>query len=537
MTRQAMVGIFTVVGLLGLFVIFFVLANIGTQGRYKVGVHFKSAAGLHKGALVYESGVIVGTVDRTVLLPEDFTVEVILSINNGVDIPRDAKFVVAAPLTGDTSLEIVPPRGAGSATGNTAILPRTILPLDQQPQTNPPTVTELLEQGQGQIARLDRMLGELERREPLLLDTLQSALRNANELTSNGNRQFTHITQRLSTMMDSLSVAMDASGKNIVSLTGRLDAEVGRNSGQFDSIVGSLNRTARSLNATVDSMRELANNREVRQNLIDTTRGLAQTATTIGAITEDLHRVTGNDQTQAQMRDTVAKVNAPTQKLNSLRGAIGGRRSVYGVDRAATPAPAPAATATARPGGVPPPRSGPLPSASGTPVAANGPPDSSLPPDVRARLSGVTRNLIAIQIRVSQLDKPKAGVGGTPLLTTDRGPQSDFNVIALPRGRTSLLTGANDIGSAGTTTFNLAMRENLGTNLQIGGGVLYSRLGVLGRYEPGPFSVEARLYDVRRPTFDAYGGFKLAPGVELFGGERDALRSARRTVFGLQLQF
>jgi ABC-type transporter Mla subunit MlaD len=542
MNRQTIVGIFTIIALAGLFGIFLVLANVGTQGRYKVGVHFKSAAGLHRGALVYESGVIVGTVDKTILLPEDFTVEVVLAINNSVDIPRDAKFVVAAPLTGDVSIEIVPPRGANTVTGATAILPHALLPLDQQPQgTNPPTITDLLEQGQGQVKRLDRMLAELERREPELLDTLQSSLRNANELTSNGNRQMTQITQKLSAMMDTLSVAMDSSGKNIVSLTGRLDSEVARNSGQVDSIVALLNRTARSLNATVDSMRDLANNREVRQNLIDTTRGLAQTATTIGAITEDLHRVTGNDQTQAQMRDTVANVNAATQKLNSLLGSLGGRSSVYGVDRGATPAP----VATVRPPGAPgapgapvplPPRSGPVPSASGSPSAVADTKET-VSPDVRARLGSITRNLLAIQIRVSQLDKPKPGSFGSPILTTDRGPQTDFNVVALPRGRTSLLTGANDIGAAGTTTWNLALRQAMGNNIQIGGGVLSSRLGVLGRYEPGPFSVEARFYDVRRPTFDAYAGFKLVPGVELFGGERDALRSGRRTVFGLQLQF
>ena len=70
MNRQALVGIFTIVALVGLFGVFLVLANVGTQGRYKIGVHFKSAAGLHKGALVYESGVVVGVVDQTNLLPE-----------------------------------------------------------------------------------------------------------------------------------------------------------------------------------------------------------------------------------------------------------------------------------------------------------------------------------------------------------------------------------------------------------------------------------------------------------------------------------
>ena len=38
-------------------------------------------------------------------------------------------------------------------------------------------------------------------------------------------------------------------------------------------------------------------------------------------------------------------------------------------------------------------------------------------------------------------------------------------------------------------------------------------------------------------NLDAVAGLKLTPQTELFGGERDALRSGRRTEFGLQLQF
>ena len=176
MNRQAIVGIFTIVALLGLFGVFIVLENYGTQGRYKIGVHFKSAAGLHRGALVYESGVVVGVVDQTNLLPEDFTVEVILAINNNVDVPRTARFLIQAPLTGDSTLEIVPPvpvpQPAGiaaptNAPAAVAVLPRQVLPLDQQPQgTNPATIQDLLDQGQGEVRRLDKMLADPDLRQP-----------------------------------------------------------------------------------------------------------------------------------------------------------------------------------------------------------------------------------------------------------------------------------------------------------------------------------------------------------------------------------
>ncbi len=199
MNRQAIVGLFTLLGLVALFAVFLILANVGPGGRYQTAVHFKSAAGLHKGALVYESGVIVGVVEQTRLLPEDFTVDIIMGINNNVDIPRNSRFLIAAPLTGDATVEIVPPPPSPRPTGlvgptpapqTAALLPRQVLPIEQQPEgTNPATIGDLLELGQGEVHRLDRILGQLEASEPKLLASLQSALYNANDLTKQGSQR------------------------------------------------------------------------------------------------------------------------------------------------------------------------------------------------------------------------------------------------------------------------------------------------------------------------------------------------------------
>src|SRR5215469_11235966 len=173
MTKQAQVGAFAIMALLLLFGIFYVITDFNTRHTgYRVGIHFQSAAGLHSGALVYFSGVTVGTVDSITLLPDN-TVDVILAINRDVDIPRASRFLIQAPLTGDPNLLIVPPvpqpRPAG-VTGPTpappavALLERQVLPIDQQPQgTNTATIADLLEQGQGEIKRLDSMLADLEK--------------------------------------------------------------------------------------------------------------------------------------------------------------------------------------------------------------------------------------------------------------------------------------------------------------------------------------------------------------------------------------
>jgi ABC-type transporter Mla subunit MlaD len=521
-----------ILGLAALFGFALLLANVGTGGRYQTAVHFKSAAGLHRGALVYESGVIVGVVDQTRLLPEDFTVDVILAINNTVDIPRNSRFLIAAPLTGDTTLEIVPPAAALGATGPVgaapvapavALLPREVLPLEQQPQgTNPATIGDLLEEGQGEVHRLDRMLAELEVSEPRLLNSLQTALNNANELTGDGSKRLFRLVDRLDALTASLQVAMQAGSKNLVDMTGQLDATVRSNRGNVDTMFSMLAKSSVALNDTVDQVRALAVNPQLHQNLLDVTKGLAQTATTIGAITQDFRTVTGNPQTQAQLRDTIANTDAATQKLNALLRSFGATSHVYGVDPGATPAPAPVATR--------------VPAAAGDAPLRAAPTAATVSRDAGG-LAGIAHQLIAIQFRLSELDAARPAGGGQPLLqTTNRGPQTDVGATLLPGASTSFYAGANDIGTP-QTSWNATLTQTVAPHLRLGGGVLYSNLGALAQYQPGPLGLETRIYDLRFPTVDAYANLKVTHGLQVFGGERDLTHAARHSVFGLQLQF
>ena len=174
---------------------------------------------------------------------------------------------------------------------------------------------------------------------------------------------------------------------------------------------------------------------------------------------------------------------------------------------------------------VPPPALGtPQPLPQSTPNTAR----------VNAGLAKIVKNLIAVQLRLSYLNKQMIA-GPTALLTADRGPQADINAILLPRGDVSLMTGANDIG--GKTTYNLTAIKTISPGIRIGGGVLYSQLGALASFDAGYAGAEARLYNLRNPIFDFYGNFNVAEWAKIFLGERDVTRPDRRTVFGLQLQF
>ena len=124
------------------------------------------------GGIVYESGVSVGTVEQIVLEP-DFNVDVILAIRSNVSIPRDARFSIEQPLTGDPTLHISPPTPSLSSVGGTAtappaqteILPRRVLPLADQPRGQTPiAISDVLQQGVSEFQRVDRLLAKLQQR-------------------------------------------------------------------------------------------------------------------------------------------------------------------------------------------------------------------------------------------------------------------------------------------------------------------------------------------------------------------------------------
>jgi hypothetical protein len=118
-------------------------------------------------------------------------------------------------------------------------------------------------------------------------------------------------------------------------------------------------------------------------------------------------------------------------------------------------------------------------------------------------------------------------------LTADRGLTSDFNAIILPNNRTSLVAGVNDLGYAATG--NLLLLNHLG-QLNYGGGVEYSQLGLYGGIATRPVGFDARLYDLRHPTLDTYLYLSPARKLQFFGGGRDLLYTDRRAVFGLQFE-
>jgi hypothetical protein len=242
---------------------------------------------------------------------------------------------------------------------------------------------------------------------------------------------------------------------------------------------------------------------------LTTTQSIADTTQTLAAMTKDLRTITGDPKTQAQMRDTIANLDAVMQKANSLLGQLGGTSNVPGVDNAASPAPGASAAPS---GGVSP----------------------TMRDRLRGKLASLAHNLVAIQLRLSEL-APQRVSTLNPVLTKSQGPLGDLNLVLLPHANTSVMVGANAIGN--NTTWNAVLQQRKG-DFQFGAGVLYSQIGVLAQYAPlRGFGLETRVYDLTYPMIDLYGNLHIAPGMQLFFGQRDVTHSSRRNTFGLQYQF
>jgi ABC-type transporter Mla subunit MlaD len=540
MSKQAIVGLFTLLGLGAIFGVFYVITDFGARGGgYQVGVRFRSAAGLRSGASVSLAGVPIGAVDHIELKP-DYTTEVVLAISKGYEIPNGSRFIIQAPLTGEPVVLIEPPRDLAV---NAPTLPHGVLPYDQQPRgVNPADFSALFEQGQGEIKRLDDILSKLQRAEPDLLAQLSESLANANRLTRHADQSLTTVTDRFTSIADSLQGPLRDAGANVVDLTSTLDRTTKRDTVQVDQLLAQLQHTSKSFGETVDSLHDVATNPAVKKNLVDTTRDFALTAKTFAELTNDLRNVTSNPQTQAQLRDTVAQIDATTQKVDSLVGGLGGTSSVYGVDPGATPAPG----GTPYPPGFVPtsmpaiPKAGTYETAAPTSVnASGGAPRATGLSALKARLNSFTKDLVELQVRVGVLSPLRPGSynrNTSPLLTPDRGPQSDFNLFLLPKAHTGLEAGLNDIGSNGTSTGNLLLVSRSGP-LTYSGGILYSRLGATASIGTKALGLEERIYDLRHPTLDSYLNLNAASKFQIFGGERDVTHAQRRTVFGIQTEF
>jgi phospholipid/cholesterol/gamma-HCH transport system substrate-binding protein len=267
------VGLFAIVAVVLLFVVFYMLQNLGSRAGYELAIHFDSASGIQNGYGVFLSGIQVGTVEKVQLLPDD-TVDVIASIRKNIGIPQGSRFLIEAPLTGASSLLIVPPHG-GPLPYPT--YPPGVVALRDQPKgESVATLQDLMAQGQGEMHRLDRILALLQQREPLMLAALQQTLNDADAMTR------------------SLNSSLGSAGQSIAAMAATLNSSAQLDAPRVDAMLAQLSAASYDLRRSMAAVESLATDPEMRANVIATTQNIAQTTHTLALLAQDLHMITGN---------------------------------------------------------------------------------------------------------------------------------------------------------------------------------------------------------------------------------------------------
>jgi len=110
-TIERQVGIFIFIGIIVTcaMILYFGKAGDRFRGGYPIMVEFSNAGGLVHGGQVFYAGVPVGKIDRVKLRPDNTGVEVELNIFEGVQIRKDAGFLIKqSGLLGDQHIVVVP---------------------------------------------------------------------------------------------------------------------------------------------------------------------------------------------------------------------------------------------------------------------------------------------------------------------------------------------------------------------------------------------------------------------------------------------
>lgn len=490
MSTQVKVGLFTLFALAGVFAVYYVLENFQHSG-YQIGVHFENTAGLQVGSAVQLAGVDVGVVTDIRLLP-DQTAAVICNINEHNTIYRESRFIITTTLTGQSSVQIYPPKILADATP----LPRQILPEQQMPVGYlPPTLADLAAAGQQRIKELDITLGIVNRELPQIAEKFNALAGHSDALIIHTDATLQELAAELNSTIAQVDRVVAVGGANLVGVSQDVHGLVSSNRKQLDATIKNLAETSSSVQKSMAALADLTSDPKLKQNLLDTAANVADATKQLKDIASDIHGITGDPSVQGNLRSSISNLAVAISRADDILAQFSSEQN--GSEGS-------------------PVQTGPVPI----------PGSSAAPP---AQLASHHRSGLGFGLATTQIRETWTNAGG--------GPDSDVAITLLPRRSVHATIGANDLGY--NTTYNLLVDTSPSSSVTFSTGILYSTLGVKAvLYPNGPFALDARLYDPKNPKLDAYGQIRLNERLQLFYGERNIFNSngPRTPSFGFQLK-
>lgn len=339
--NEAKVGLIVFIGILALVFVYWFLGGLRLRtASYSIYGIFPDALKLDRGAVVRMAGVQVGVVSKTALVGTRARVDML--IDNQVRIPSNsAATITTGGFIGENYVEIDPGTSDDYLRSGARIRTRTqVQPEELMEQAN------LLLQDLRQSTRgINQLLGD-ERMVDTLKDTvrqLNQAARSASQLAATTQGLVSGISPRVDTIMTNLesasAVAASTSAdvqdlvatdlrpnlRSLLRQTGGLAEnlnaaitqarllmnELGGRSGSLDEALAEVNRaldnvtaateqaeqTMANLNEASASVRDLATDAEVNENIRQTLRNAAAASAQAGELLENINRRIGGRRT------------------------------------------------------------------------------------------------------------------------------------------------------------------------------------------------------------------------------------------------
>ena len=497
MSTQVKVGLFTLFALAGIVAVYYMLSNFQHTG-YQMAVHFQNTNGLQVGSAVQLAGVDVGAVTDIQLLP-DQTAAVICNINEKNTIYRESTFIITTTLTGQSSVQIYPPKNLADATP----LPHRILPEEQMPNgTLPPSLADLAAAGQARLKELDVTLGVVNRELPQIAEKFNLLAVHSDALVVHTDTTLQELAGELNATIGQVDRVIAVGGQNLIGVTQDVHGLVAANRTQLNEIIRNLAATSASAQTSMKALAQITSDPSLKRSLISTASNVADATAQLKAIAGDIHGITGDPRVQSNLRGAVGNLASAIARADDLLSNFSSAQD----GSAGAPA-----------------QTNPAPTVSPGPNVSPEPNGSARQPQLVRRRGG------GFVLATAQVRETWSNAGG--------GPASDVAITLLPRLPMHATIGADDLGYS--TKYDLLIDSARSSGLTLSGGILYSTLGFKAVVDPnGVLGIDARVYDPKHPKFDLYGQLRLSQRLQLFYGERNIFfgNGTRTPSFGLQVK-
>lgn len=347
MSAAAKVGMVAVMALILLGLVVTQIGGGGNERGQEYYVSFQNVGGLQKKAPVLLAGVKVGVVKNLELNPEDSRVKVTILITNDdvklfrcrrTEDPSDSFYVytIAGNLLGDKWLDI--------RTGRIPPDTQPVKPKGSAIQGDPPvSLDDLAREGNevmGEFRHSVKALNDLVADQKFQSD-IKETLGNFTEISKNlkgasagAQTLVTSLQGRVERLgnavemvvshVDNTVVAFQADaravGADLRGFSSSLKGVVSRNQGHLDGIVKSLHETSVSLNRTVKALDTLAQNKDLKEDVLAAVSNLKRTSEEVSGIASDIRSVTSDPEVQGDLRETIQNAKEASDKAKKVMG-------------------------------------------------------------------------------------------------------------------------------------------------------------------------------------------------------------------------